>query len=120
MSDYQARRLPPGPDPMDREFESHSASGSVSLRQMFGVIRRHYRIVLALTILGAAAGGLLVYKEPASYEAQATIRLAGERRQLTGQLEGATPEISRTTDPLLSLTELVRSRAVMGSVVDSL
>jgi tyrosine-protein kinase Etk/Wzc len=105
---------------MDREFESHSATGSVSLRQMFGVIRRHYRIVLALTVLGAAAGGLLVYKEPASYEAQATIRLAGERRQLTGQLEGATPEISRTTDPLLSLTELVRSRAVMGSVVDSL
>ncbi|HET6778587.1 MAG TPA: Wzz/FepE/Etk N-terminal domain-containing protein, partial [Gemmatimonadales bacterium] len=105
---------------MDHEFESHSPPGSVSLRQMFGVLRRHYRIVLALTVLGAAAGGLLVYKEPATYEAMATLRLAGERRALTGQIEGPTPDIARTTDPLLSLAELVKSRAVIGEVVDSL
>ena len=105
---------------MDQEFESHSSSGSISLRQIFAVLRRHHRLVLGLTVLGAAAGGFLVYKEPASYQAQATIRLAGERRALTGQIEGPTPEISRTTDPLLSLAQMVRSRSVMGAVVDSL
>jgi polysaccharide biosynthesis transport protein len=112
-------QLPPGPLRADQEFETQ-ASGSVSLRQMFGVLRRHYRVVLTLTVLGAAAGGFLVYKAPASYQAQATLRLAGERRALTGQIEGPTPDMSRTTDPLLSLTELVRSRSVMGAVVDSL
>ena len=105
---------------MEQPFESQSSTGSVSLRQLYGVLRRHYRIVLALTVLGAAAGGFLVYNAPASYLAQATIRLAGERRALTGQIEGPTPDISRTTDPLLSLAELVQSRAVMGAVVDSL
>lgn len=104
---------------MDQEFETQ-ASVSISLRQMFGVLRRHHRIVLTLTVLGAAVGGFLVYKEPASYQAQATLRLGGERHALTGQMEGPAPDISRTTDPLLSLTELVRSRGVMGAVVDSL
>ena len=105
---------------MDHDFESQAAGGSVSLRQILGVVRRHYRVVLALTILGAAVGGFLAYKTPANYLAQATLRLAGERRALTGQIEGPTPDIARTTDPLLSLTELVRSRSVMGEVVDSL
>ena len=121
MSDFyrEQRQLPPVPGSMDQEFEAQ-ANSSLSLRQMFGVLRRHYRLVLTLTLLGAAAGGFLVYKAPASYEAQATLRLAGERRALTGQIEGPTPDLSRTTDPLLSLTELVRSRSVMGAVVDSL
>jgi tyrosine-protein kinase Etk/Wzc len=104
---------------MDQEFEAQPGA-SISLRQMFGVLRRHYRVVLTLTVLGAAGGGFLVYKAPASYQAQATLRLAGERRALTGQIEGPAPDLSRTTDPLLSLTELVRSRNVMGAVVDSL
>jgi succinoglycan biosynthesis transport protein ExoP len=122
MSDFYRgqRQLPPGPGSMDQEFESQAGGNSVSLRQIFGVLRRHWRVVLTLTVLGAAAGGFLVYKEPASYAAQATLRLAGERRALTGQIEGPTPDISRTTDPVLSLTELVRSRNVMGAVVDSL
>jgi tyrosine-protein kinase Etk/Wzc len=121
MSDFyrEQRQLPPVPGSMDQEFEAQ-ANSSISLRQMFGVLRRHYRLVLTLTLLGAAGGGFLVYKAPASYEAQATLRLAGERRALTGQIEGPTPDLSRTTDPLLSLTELVRSRSVMGAVVDSL
>jgi tyrosine-protein kinase Etk/Wzc len=104
---------------MDPELESQ-ASGSISLYQMFGVLRRHYRVVLTLTVLGGVAGAFLVYKAPASYQAQATLRLAGERRALTGQIEGPAPDIARTTDPLLSLTQLVQSRGVLGAVVDSL
>jgi tyrosine-protein kinase Etk/Wzc len=119
MSDFYPRQLPSGPGSFGQDPESQ-ASSSVSLHQVFGVFRRHYRVVLALTALGAAAGGFLVYKAPAEYQAQATLRLAGERRALTGQIESPTPDIARTTDPLLSLIELVRSRSVMGAVVDSL
>jgi Mrp family chromosome partitioning ATPase/uncharacterized protein involved in exopolysaccharide biosynthesis len=116
---HSARALPPGPPAGDRGFETQAA-GSVSLGQIFGVIRRHYRFILGLTLLGVATGGFLVYQSPAIYKATATLRLAGERRALTGELEGPAPEVARATDPLLSLTQLVQSRNVLGAVVDSL
>ena len=47
------------------------------------------------------------------------IRMAGERQTLTGDDEAA-PGLVKTTDPLLSIIELLRSRAVAGVVVDSL
>ena len=120
MPDHRGQRqLPPSPGSPDQEFEAQ-ASGSISLRQMFGVLRRHYRVVLALTVLGVFTAGFMVYKSPASYQAQATLRLAGERRALTGQIEGPAPDISRSTDPILSVLELIQSRGVMGAVVDSL
>ncbi|MGH7509216.1 MAG: Wzz/FepE/Etk N-terminal domain-containing protein [Gemmatimonadales bacterium] len=95
------------------------ASGFVSLRQVFAVLRRHSRLVLGLTLLGAGAGAFMTYRASDTYRATAVLRVAGERRALTGQIEMA-PELSRTADPFLSLTHLVTSRGVMGAVVDSL
>lgn len=121
MSDFyrETRQLPPGPMPPGRPFESQ-ASGSVSLGHVLGVLRRRHRLVLALTLLGVMVGAFLVYNAPATYQAQAVFRLAGERRALTGQIESPTPELGRTADPLQSLTQLVYSRSVLGEVVDSL
>ena len=116
---HAARALPPGSAPVDHGFEGQ-ATGSVSLGQIFGVIRRRHRFVLTLVLLGLAGGGFLVYKAPATYQAAATLRLAGERRALTGQIESPAPEVARTTDPLLSLVQLIQSRNVLGAVVDSL
>lgn len=116
---HAARALPPGSAPAEHGFENQAA-GSVSLGQIFGVIRRRHRFVLTLVLLGLAGGGFLVYKAPATYQAAATLRLAGERRALTGEIEGPAPEIARTTDPLLSLVQLIQSRNVLGAVVDSL
>jgi Mrp family chromosome partitioning ATPase/uncharacterized protein involved in exopolysaccharide biosynthesis len=92
----------------------------LSLGHIFGVLRRRYRLILLLTLLGVGAGAYLAAKTPASYRAVATIRLAGERRSLTGEMESPTPELNRTADPLLSLAQLVRSQSVLGAVVDSL
>ncbi len=95
-------------------------AGEISFRQVFSVLRRRYRLVLLLTGLGAAMGAFLASREPPSYQAGAVLRVAGERRALTGGMEGPTPEASRTADPILSLVQLVRSRTVIGEVVDSL
>jgi uncharacterized protein involved in exopolysaccharide biosynthesis len=105
---------------MDPGYE-RPAGDSLSLGQVFGVIRRRYRLILLMTLLGIAGGAYLALKTPASYRAVATIRLAGERRALTGEIENQTPEISaRTMDPILSLAQGVRSYTVLGAVVDSL
>jgi polysaccharide biosynthesis transport protein len=112
------RQLPSGLPPMDGGYE-RQGSDSLSLGQIFGVLRRRYRLVLALTLLGVVAGGYLAARAPAAYKANAVLRMAGERKQLTGEIE-PTPELDRTTNPILSIAELVQSRSVMGAVVDSL
>jgi succinoglycan biosynthesis transport protein ExoP len=112
------RQLPPPPTPLDRGLE-RPAGDSVSFGQIVGVLRRHYRLVLFLTVLGIGAGAYLAARTPATYKATAVLRMAGERRALTGEID-PTPELNRLTDPILSVAELVRSRSVIGAVVDSL
>src|SRR5918999_5179445 len=120
MTDYYppGRQLPPAPASFDRGFE-RPAGDSISLGHMLGVLRRRYRLVLGLTLLGLLGGGYLAARAPAAYKATAVLRLAGERRALTGEIE-PTPELDRTTNPILSVVELVRNRNVLGAVVDSL
>jgi capsular exopolysaccharide synthesis family protein len=71
-------------------------------------------------LLGVMVAGFLVSKAPASYQAIATLRLAGERRALTGEIERPASDIARATDPMLSIIQLIQSRNVLGQVVDSL
>jgi polysaccharide biosynthesis transport protein len=104
---------------MDGGYE-RPAGDSISLRQVLGVIRRRYRLILLITLLGLGAGIYLAVRTPATYVAVATIRLAGDRRALTDQIESPTPAPDKTVDPLLSLVQLVQSQSVIGAVVDSL
>jgi polysaccharide biosynthesis transport protein len=122
MTEYYppVRQLPPGPAGMDGMHE-RPGGDSLSLGQIFGVVRRRYRLILLMTLLGIGGGLYLAIKTPASYRAISTIRLAGERRALTGAIENQAPEISsRTMDPILSLAQGVKSYKVLGAVVDSL
>src|ERR687889_975534 len=115
-----ARQLPPGFPPNEAAYD-RPAGDSVSLGHMFGVLRRRYRLVLLMAILGIGAGAYLAFMTPATYQAKATIRLAGERREMTGAIENETPDVSsRTMDPILSLAQGVKSYTVLGAVVDSL
>src|SRR4051794_25728887 len=99
MSDtYQAPRyLPPRPPQGDHGYE-HQGSDSISFGHFLGVLRRRYRLVLLLTIIGLGVGGYLAVKSPALYKAVAVLRLAGERRALTGGKE-TTPPPRRTARP---------------------
>jgi capsular exopolysaccharide synthesis family protein len=113
------RQLPGSIEPPIRAVEVVDSSGSVSFRQMLTVLRRRYLLILALTLVGAAGGLFVAYQAPVTYQASAMLRLAGERQTITGDPEAA-PGLNRTADPMLSIIQLVRSRAVAGVVVDSL
>ena len=56
----------------------------MSFRQVLTVLRRRYRLILAMTLVGAAVGLFLASREPPKYYASAMLRFAGERRALTG------------------------------------
>ena len=118
MRPLPPRQLPGYVEPPMRAVEVGDASGNVSFRQIVAVLRRRYLIVLALTLVGAAAGLFIASRAPVTYQASAMLRLAGERQTLTGG-EPDDAEL-RSADPMLSIIQLLRSRGVAGAVVDSL
>jgi Mrp family chromosome partitioning ATPase/uncharacterized protein involved in exopolysaccharide biosynthesis len=111
------RPLPADPLPDGGAPGGPDAPG-LTLARLIDVLRRRFRLVaacVALALLGVLALGLL---RPSSYRATAVLRMVGERALLTGETEGASA--SRTVDPLLSSIQVLRSRSVVGEVVDSL
>ncbi|HET9727082.1 MAG TPA: polysaccharide biosynthesis tyrosine autokinase [Gemmatimonadales bacterium] len=120
MSQLPNQRLLPGTtQPGFAPLEAPGAGDSVSFRQILAVLRRRYQLILAMTLVGASIGLFLASREPATYHAGAMLRFAGERQSLTGD-DGEPSGLPKTTDPLLSIVQLIRSRTVAGVVVDTL
>jgi capsular exopolysaccharide synthesis family protein len=113
------RLLPGSTQPGFQPLEAPEAGDSVSFRQILTVLRRRYQLILAMTLVGASIGLFLASRDPATYHAGAMLRFAGERQSLTGDDQEASG-LPKTTDPLLSIVQLIRSRTVAGVVVDSL
>jgi polysaccharide biosynthesis transport protein len=115
----QNRMLPGYTEPPLRPIEASDAGDSVSFRQVLTVLRRRYKLILAMTLVGASIGLFLASREPPTYHATALLRFAGERRALTGDDDQA-PGTKNTADPIESVMQLIRSRTVAGVVVDTL
>jgi len=112
----------PGSPPY-RDGGGRSADGSeggTDFKQLLMLLRRRIGLaagVVALTLLVVA---LFVLLERPLYRATATVRLAYPRRALTVGVEDLPAAKEQGSDPLLSLIELLRGRAIVGAVVDSL
>jgi succinoglycan biosynthesis transport protein ExoP len=113
------RALPGNTEPPLRPIDGAPAGDTITFRQVLTVLRRRFQLILAMTLVGASIGLFLASREPPSYSAHAMLRFAGERRALTGDNDQA-PGLAKTTDPIASILELVRSRTVAGVVVDTL
>ena len=114
------RALPGSTEPPLRPIETAPAGDAITFHQLLTVLRRRFQLILAMTLVGASIGLFLASREPPAYSATAMLRFAGERRSLTGDNEQAPGVNPKTTDPITSILELVRSRTVAGAVVDSL
>ena len=113
------RQLPAAYEPPMRPVEVVEGGDTVSFRQVLTALRRRYLLIISMTVVGALVGLLLAWNTPASYQASAMLRMAGERQTLTGDNEEA-PGLGRTADPLESIMQLLRSRVVAGVAVDTL
>ena len=91
----------------------------VGLRDVLAVARRSWLILLVGTIIGGMAAGFIAYREEPGYRATAVLRLADARRGIAGGIEAPAAEIGRLTNPLLSQIQILRSRGVLGQVVDA-
>ena len=115
-----ARREPP-PAPAGG-YDEEVGERSITLQEILGVLRRHVRLVAACTL---ACLGLAVFsamRAPIRYRAIATIRLKDQRKMLTAGLENAAVEGmgggSFGVDPVLSQIQVLRSRTILGRIVD--
>jgi len=95
-------------------------SETITIREVLGVLGYHKRLIAVLTTLCVLAAGLLALTEPKVFRAQAVIRLSDVRPILMDDRDVNDIGLSRATDPLLSRLEVLRSRTLIGNVVDSL
>ncbi|CAN5692365.1 polysaccharide biosynthesis tyrosine autokinase [soil metagenome] len=107
---------------LPHEYEAYPAADSVDLREVFAVLRRNAGLIAGIAAIVTMATTFLVLRQPAEYRAGALIRLKDARGAMTAGIgDGAALQglmMGRTTDPLLSELEVLKSRAVAKEVVD--
>src|SRR5690242_306420 len=101
--------------------ETELSVSTVRLEDLLTTLRRHVRLVSGVVVATVVAAGVAAYLIGPVYRSVAVIRLSDPRRALTGGvvLDPASAD-ERFSDPLLSQAQLLTSRAVAGSVVDSM
>lgn len=118
-------RLPSDPEPRPSAGPAPvhpDPSYGTGLKEFVGVLRRHWLLILLVVTASMGITGYVVYTAAPVYRATAVIRLIDQRRALTGGLEDAALErvAGVSNDPLLSEIQVLKSRAVVGRVVDRL
>ncbi|MDB4906522.1 MAG: protein tyrosine kinase [Gemmatimonadetes bacterium] len=102
---------------------AHGPIGSgvapIDLKELYGVIRRHLILILGITMAAAGLMYAAVRDDLPLYNASAVIRIADTRRTLTGGLDQPMAEklAGQSSDPTLSLLQVLQSRSVAEKVV---
>ena len=94
----------------------------LDLRSLLVTLRRHAWLIVVVTALSTGYAVYWTRTHAPLYSAQATVRLNDLRREMTGGLaDGPMNALAgRQVDPVLSLIQVLQSRATAGQVVDSL
>jgi polysaccharide biosynthesis transport protein len=92
---------------------------TLRLREVLGVLRRNFLLIVVSVAAGGALAYGLVKRERPLYQASALIRLHDLSLDLT-QGVGNTRASAVKADPILSELVVLRGRAVAGTVVDTL
>jgi len=116
-------RYPPSVHPSTPTPAPPSQAGAqetIDLREVLGVLRRQRRFVALVALLVTALATFVVLRQPPQYRATAVIRLKDTKQSLTGGLQAQAMEqvVGKTTDPLLSLIQVLRSRSITRQVVE--
>lgn len=105
--------------------QAEEQAEGVPLREYVGALRRYWWLVAAAGLIAAGIAVWRMSRELPVYESKAAVRLRDPSVRMSGELASngaaASDQLNGYyTDPLLSQIQVLRSRAVMGMVVDSL
>jgi succinoglycan biosynthesis transport protein ExoP len=110
----------PGPVPQLARHEESPLRDGITVASLVLAVRHHLLLVGVIALLTLAATAFLLYRASPEYRATAVLRMASERRNLASGVDNPPAATERTVDPLLSLVQILNSRTLLGSVVDTL
>src|SRR6266496_4307461 len=91
-------------------------SDGLAWQDVLVAARRRLWLVLGVPAVLLVGTAIMVLRETPIYRATAVLRLGDARRAMTSVFE-ASVEPTRLMDPLFSQTYILKSRALLGSVV---
>jgi len=96
------------------------ASDGLSFRQILATLRRQWPLLLGAAALTTALAAVVLFRQQPKYRAAGLLRVTDVRRAVTSGIENAGEvEESRQINAVLSRIQLLRSRGLLGEVVDS-
>jgi len=96
-----------------------SSDDEIDLGELFGLFWRRKFTLLFAMLLAMVLGGAYVSTQPNLYEAEATLILDEKEQNATG-LEALAPGLSNEDAEMNSQIQVIKSRKLMGIVVDDL
>jgi len=91
----------------------------VTLGSLFDALRRHVVLVLVTATIVGALAAASVFLEMPTYRATAVLRLTDSRRTMARALDESSADPRQGINVGLSQAQLLKSRALVGTVVDS-
>jgi capsular exopolysaccharide synthesis family protein len=92
----------------------------ISFRDIRAMLRRRRALILAVCAVTTGIAAVVLLRQPPRYRAAALLRVSDVRRAVTSGIEDPSEvEGGRLINPVLSRIQLLRSRGLLGQVVDS-
>ena len=124
---FSSRNEPSGqlsaPTPRDPQRDSTGSDPdrggeNITLRDLFVVLRRHLLLLFVVSTVCVALTAYYVVRQPRRYRAIALLQLTEARQSITQAIQYSDPK-PRSSEAPLSQIQVLKSRAVVGTVVDS-
>ncbi len=100
-------------------LSSTGRAETITLSEVVDTVRRWWRLLAAGAALGLALAAVWVLVQVPHYRATAVLRVGDDREAVTSGIEARVREPDRYVNPLTSQVQLIRSRSLIGEVVDS-
>jgi capsular exopolysaccharide synthesis family protein len=112
-----------GPSRNRVRANSRNTKRGQELTDVVAFLRRNIWITVSLAVISGGAAAAWSIMQPRQYKASSVVRISDERSAIAGgisdigRLESAA--LAKVLDPIQSQIQILRSRALLGSVVDS-
>lgn len=99
--------------------QRESSSGQISPEHIIGALRKRAWLITALTLVCTILAGIFAYSLTPKYQASATVLIDPRKKNII-DMDAVVSGISADTPTIESEAEILRSRAIIGRVINEL